>query len=139
MSHLLSWFLYELKNEISNLDINVKRQLVEAYNAMGMEGGDDDDEYDEEGDGDVGQQTHNDSSFGHFADNNSKAVLMIRVSNVELTLGAPVRGNSEDHFNKPIDIVMSSDTMEMSGETYSCLVATLFPFLICKYDCKSCI
>ena len=37
-------FLTELKNEISNLDINVKRQLVEAYNAMGMEGGDDDDE-----------------------------------------------------------------------------------------------
>ena len=116
-------FLTELKNEISNLDINVKRQLVEAYNAMGMEGGDDDDEYDEEGDGDVGQQTHNDSSFGHFADNNSKVVLMIRVSNVEFDIGcAPVTEETvKIIFNKPIDIVMSSDTMETSGENLSML------------------
>ena len=115
------------------------KQLVEAYNAMGMEGGDDDDEYDEEGDGDVGQQTNNGSSFGHFADNNSKLVLMIRVSNVEFDIGcAPVTEETvKIIFNKPIDIVMSSDTMETSGRICPCLVATLFPSLICKYDCKS--
>ena len=71
----------------------------------------------------------------------SKSTVMIRISNLEFDIGcAPVTEETvKIIFNKPVDIVLSTDTVETgnNGENIPCSLVTQYLFQISKYVCRS--
>ena len=115
-------FLSELVSEIRDMDHSLKRELFEAYNTMGANNADDNlaDE-----DAFADDKKRYDTSLSNESENCSKSTVMIRISNLEFDIGcAPVTEETvKIIFNKPVDIVLSTDTVETgnNGENISLL------------------